>query len=113
MEWYIKVITNMFDFSSRARRTEFWMFVLVNAVVAFVLVFAVTLLKLPMIIFSVYQLGIMIPYLAVCVRRMHDVDHAGWWVMVPFYNLYLFVTEGTKGVNRFGADPKAGAAPTA
>lgn len=55
---------------------------------------------------TIYQLAIMIPTIAVGVRRIHDTDHRGWWVLVPFANLYLAVRQGDKGENRFGSDPK-------
>ena len=54
----------------------------------------------------IYSLAVLIPGIAVGVRRMHDVDKSGWFLLIPFYNLYLAVTEGTQGANRFGPDPK-------
>jgi uncharacterized membrane protein YhaH (DUF805 family) len=51
-------------------------------------------------------LGTLIPTIAVAVRRVHDSDKSGWFVLVPIYNLILMFLEGTKGPNRFGPDPK-------
>ena len=53
-----------------------------------------------------FQLAILVPTLAVGVRRMHDTDHSGWWVIVPIANVVFLFMEGTRGANRFGADPK-------
>ena len=53
-----------------------------------------------------------IPFLAVAIRRVHDHDKSGWFVLIPIYNLILYLTEGTKGPNRFGPDPKGGQADT-
>ncbi len=54
-----------------------------------------------------YQLAVPIPSIAVGFRRMHDIDHSGWWLLVPIVNLVFAVSEGTQGYNRFGPDPKA------
>lgn len=51
--------------------------------------------------------AILIPSIAVGVRRMHDVGKSGWILLIPIYNLILSLTEGTKGENEYGANPKA------
>jgi uncharacterized membrane protein YhaH (DUF805 family) len=56
---------------------------------------------------TIYELVILLPATAVGVRRMHDTDHSGWWLLLPIVNLVFAVTEGTRGNNRFGPDPKA------
>jgi uncharacterized membrane protein YhaH (DUF805 family) len=48
--------------------------------------------------------------IAVAVRRMHDVGKSGWFVLIPIYNLVLAVTEGNKGTNEYGPDPKESSA---
>ncbi|HHH50029.1 MAG TPA: DUF805 domain-containing protein, partial [Saprospiraceae bacterium] len=55
---------------------------------------------------SVYSLGILIPAIAVGVRRMHDVGKSGWFLLFPIYNLILAFTEGEYGENEYGPDPK-------
>lgn len=55
---------------------------------------------------QLYNLAILLPAIAVGVRRMHDVDKSGWFLLIPIYNLILACTDGTKGPNRFGVDPK-------
>lgn len=55
----------------------------------------------------IYSLGVLTPGIAVVVRRMHDTDHSGWWLLVPIVNLVFAVSDGTRGDNRFGPDPKA------
>jgi uncharacterized membrane protein YhaH (DUF805 family) len=55
---------------------------------------------------AIIQLGILIPSIAVAVRRMHDTDHRGWWILVPLVNLIFLLTNGKIGPNRFGDDPK-------
>jgi uncharacterized membrane protein YhaH (DUF805 family) len=120
MDWYLKVLKNYVGFSGRARRKEYWMFVLFNilfAVVAMVLdnVFGLASEKLhygP--IYGLYALAVFLPGLAAGIRRLHDTDRSGWWLLlclVPLVGLVVIVflaLEGTPGSNRFGPDPKAG-----
>jgi uncharacterized membrane protein YhaH (DUF805 family) len=54
---------------------------------------------------TIYQLAVFLPSLAVGVRRMHDTEHSGWWLLVPIVNLVFAVTPGTTGENKFGTDP--------
>ena len=56
---------------------------------------------------DIYSLAILIPSIAVGVRRMHDVGKSGWFLLIPIYNLILTVTEGNKSDNQYGADPKS------
>lgn len=60
-----------------------------------------------MFLYVLYALGVLIPSIAVGVRRMHDVDKSGWFIIVPFYNLYLACTEGDLLDNQYGRNPKA------
>ncbi|MFZ1458042.1 MAG: DUF805 domain-containing protein [Saprospiraceae bacterium] len=54
----------------------------------------------------ILSLALFIPSLAVAIRRMHDVGKSGWYCLIPFYNLILALTEGEKGLNEYGPDPK-------
>jgi uncharacterized membrane protein YhaH (DUF805 family) len=56
---------------------------------------------------NIYTLVVLIPSIAVGVRRMHDVGKSGWFILIPIYNLILAFTEGEKGENVYGTDPKA------
>lgn len=112
MSWYFNVITNYATFSGRARRKEYWIFVLFNMIAAIGIGFCFgvvsAIMKQPAIGFlaQFYNLATIIPSLAVGVRRMHDTDHSGWWLLCPFYNLVLLCSEGTEGNNPHGPDPK-------
>jgi len=55
---------------------------------------------------TIYGLAVFLPGFAVTVRRMHDVDKSGWFMFIPFYNLYLACQEGMTGANQYGEDPK-------
>ena len=96
------VFRNYANFSGRARRSEYWYFFLFNSLV-YTALSMIGILE----ILGVYFLVMLLPGFAVAVRRMHDTDHSGWFLLVPLYNLILMFTEGTAGENRFGSDPKA------
>jgi len=112
MNWYINVLKKYAVFAGRARRTEYWMFFLFNFIISFVLGFLQGLSSGSagpkiLILTNIYTLAVLIPSIAVAVRRMHDTDHNGWWAIFPIVNLVIACQEGTKGDNRFGSDPKA------
>ncbi len=106
MNWYIKVLQSYAVFSGRARRKEYWMFFLFNIIIAIVLGLIEGMLGGKGIVGNIYSLVVLIPGIAVGVRRMHDTDHSGWFLLIPLYNLVLAVREGQSGDNRFGSDPK-------
>ena len=56
---------------------------------------------------TIYILAVLIPSIAVSVRRMHDVGKSGWFYLIPIYNLILALTEGERQTNIYGEDPKA------
>ena len=105
MNYYLKVLQNYANFNGRARRKEYWMFVLFNFIASFILVFIGGLLEFPLLA-NLYSLAVLLPSIAVAVRRMHDVGKSGWYVLIPIYNFILCVTEGNSGENEYGPDPK-------
>lgn len=106
MNYYQSVLQNYAKFDGRARRSEYWYFVLFNFIFAFGIGFIGGFLGLEFIA-SLYWLGVLIPSIAVAVRRMHDVDKSGWFLLIPIYNLVLLVTEGQMMENQYGPNPKA------
>ncbi|WP_040278916.1 DUF805 domain-containing protein [Psychroserpens damuponensis] len=114
MKWYLKVVRdNYANFNGRARRKEYWMFVLFNMIFAYggmiILGLLAAALESPFILLIVYiyLFAVMIPSIAVAVRRMHDVGKSGWYILIPIYSLILVLTEGDKGTNQYGPDPKS------
>lgn len=106
-----------FDFQGRSARTEYWLFWLVYLginTVAYALDAAIFGTGDDMgIIRGLAGLAILIPGFGVAVRRLHDIDRTGWWVLLVFASiigwivlLVFFCTDGTPGPNRFGSDPK-------
>jgi uncharacterized membrane protein YhaH (DUF805 family) len=124
MNWYMTVLKKYADFSGRARRMEYWMFMLINMLIYIGLAtIAVTLggsdpenpsmiTTLIGLFIMVYGLAIFVPSLAVGVRRLHDSDKSGWLILVNLIPgigglifLVLMVLPGTPGENQYGSDP--------
>ena len=115
MNWYISVLKQYAVFSGRARRTEYWMFVLCNVVFMLLVGMVDRLIGSDKEILSaIYSLAVLLPSLAVAVRRLHDTDRSGWWLLIGLIPvigtlvlIYFMVCNGQQGPNRFGDDPKA------
>ena len=108
MNWYLKVLKQYADFKGRARRKEYWMFFLFNIIISYSLTFAAIGLEVPILatIGSIYSLAVLVPGIAVGVRRMHDVGKSGWFLLIPIYNLILACTDSENGSNKWGDNPK-------
>jgi uncharacterized membrane protein YhaH (DUF805 family) len=106
MNYYLHVLQNYAKFTGRARRSEFWYFFLINSILGFAIGFVGGLIQMP-IIATIYSVAVLIPGIAVAVRRMHDVGKSGWFVLIPIYNIILACTNGNTGDNEYGEDPKA------
>ncbi len=114
MHWYLDVLKNYTGFSGRARRTDFWMFALISFGIYVALAIIEGIIGTMGIIGVLYGLAVMLPGIAVSMRRLHDTDRSGWWLLiclVPFVGaivlLIFYCLEGTKGDNQYGPDPKA------
>jgi uncharacterized membrane protein YhaH (DUF805 family) len=119
VSWYLEALKKYAVFSGRARRTEFWYFVLFNIIVTIVLSLIDRLIGTFSgtanlgILSGIYGLAVVIPTLAVTVRRLHDTDRTGWWILIGLIPLIgtivllvFYLTPGTPGSNRYGPDPK-------
>lgn len=114
MNWYLTVIKEHYaDFKGRARRQEFWMFMLVNWVIAVVLGIVGNLLHFGLL-GSIYSLAVLVPTLGVGVRRLHDMGKSGWWYLIclvpvlgAIYLIYLWCQDSQAEANEWGANPKA------
>lgn len=124
MDWMLMPLRRYADFQGRSRRKEYWMFYLFYLaciIVPYILMLVLgggkpggsALAIIPALILLVVALGFFIPTLAVSVRRLHDQDKSGWFLLlafVPLVSLVLlvfFCLDGTKGPNKYGPDPKA------
>jgi len=121
IDWAMRPLAKYADFSGRAPRAEYWWFYLLSVVAYLVATIVDSILGTDEtlgsfgIITLVVSLGLLIPSLAAGVRRLHDTDRSGWWLLIGLIPLlgalvllFFFVSGGTKGDNRFGPDPYAG-----
>ena len=112
MQWYLLVLRKYNVFTGRSRRSEYWYFVLVNLFNSFLTSYMDTTFgtideetKLGYINMA-YAMVVLIPNIAVNIRRMHDVGKSGWYMLIPIYNIVLAATPGIVGENQYGSDPK-------
>ena len=117
---YLNAVQNNYvNFSGRARRSEYWYFILCYYIITILAVVIDNTLGLANdltgygFITLAVMLGHILPSLSLVVRRLHDVGKSGWFYFIAFipiiggiWLLVLFCTEGTKGENKYGADPK-------
>ncbi|MEI5034139.1 DUF805 domain-containing protein [Streptomyces sp. S1A(2023)] len=112
MNWYLDVLKNYAGFSGRARRKEYWMFALFNFIIAVVLT-ALGMAIDTQIPYYLYLAAVLVPSLAVMVRRLHDTGRSGWWFFISFVPLVgaiillvFLASEGKPETNQHGANPK-------
>jgi uncharacterized membrane protein YhaH (DUF805 family) len=119
MNWYLAVLKKYAVFSGRARRKEYWMFFLFNIIFEIVAVILDHVLGTVIedsgygVIYVLYCLAVLLPGIAVSVRRLHDVGKSGWLLLIALipivgaiWLLVLFCTDGNPGKNEYGANPK-------
>ncbi len=118
MNWYLKVLRQYVDFTGRARRMEFWVFTLVSLVISLLLNVLDSALHLGSmldvgVLGLLYSLAVLLPSLAVSVRRLHDIGRTGWWLLLAFIPvigwivlLVFHALAGDRQPNAYGPDPK-------
>jgi uncharacterized membrane protein YhaH (DUF805 family) len=108
-DYFLNVLKNKYaDFNGRARRSEFWFFYLFLLIGIFAISFVMGLVSASLagIVTVVFYLAMLVPYLAVLIRRMHDVGKSGWFCLIPIYNIILACTDSQSGSNEYGPNPK-------
>lgn len=119
MSWFLMALKKYAQFDGRSQRSEYWFFAL------FYILFAIaaTLIDVGIgsydpqsgfgLVSAILAIGLFIPSLSVSVRRLHDTDRSGWWILIcliplvgAIWFLVLMVFDSTPGNNRFGPNPK-------
>ena len=123
MNWYLDAWKNYVNFQGRARRKAFWMFALFNIIAIVVLASLEGLVGLRDnggygILSGLYSLAVILPALALAVRRLHDTGRSGWWILIgliplvgPIVLLVFYVQDSQPGANQYGPNPKEFAPP--
>ena len=114
--WKLVVLERYAKFDGRAGRAEFWWFVLANIVVYVALAILMQISGIFGILYFLYGLAMIVPSIAVAIRRLHDTDKSGWLLLLGFIPLLRFIIllvfyiqEGTAGPNQYGAGPEPAA----
>jgi uncharacterized membrane protein YhaH (DUF805 family) len=107
------VLTNYVGFSGRARRSEYWWYMLFYMIVYIVLNVLAGVASIFGIISMLVSLALLLPTIAVGIRRMHDIGKSGWWILVPILNLIWSAQDSQAGQNAYGPSPKAAATTAA
>ena len=120
MNWYLEVLRKYAVFSGRARRMEYWMFFLFNLIISFLLgIFDGIMGTFSPeaglgLLGGLYSLAVLIPSIAVTIRRLHDTGRTGWWFLIIFIPLIgaivllvFMVFDSDEGTNAYGPNPKA------
>ncbi len=122
MSWYLAALKKYAVFSGRARRKEYWMFVLFYLIFTIVLGVIDSILGIGEkgggLLSGLFVLAMLIPSLAVTFRRLHDTDRSGWWLLIGFVPLIgsivilvFMIQDSQPGENQYGTNPKATEAP--
>jgi uncharacterized membrane protein YhaH (DUF805 family) len=116
VSWYLEVLKKYVQFSGRARRKEYWMFTLVHVLIMCALYVADGRVGTPGtfgLVLLGYSLLLLLPSLAVTVRRLHDTGRSGWWLLLyflplvgPIALLVFAVQDSEGGSNDYGPNPK-------
>ena len=119
MNWYLEVLRKYAVFNGRSRRKEYWFYFLFN----FLIITALLLIDNMIgtfdqesgmgLLSGLYAVAVLIPGIAVAVRRLHDTNRTGWWVLIalipivgPILLIFFLIQDSTEGNNRFGSNPK-------
>ncbi|HWU50746.1 MAG TPA: DUF805 domain-containing protein [Asticcacaulis sp.] len=113
---------NYVNFQGRATRSEYWWWALFEILLMFIPAFLIglggggsdSLATIGGLLYIVIGLGLLLPSLSVYIRRLHDTDHSGWWILLGFIPviggivlLVWTIMKGTNGPNKYGPDPLA------
>jgi uncharacterized membrane protein YhaH (DUF805 family) len=119
MSWYLEVLKKYAVFSGRARRKEYWMFFLISLLISAVLIAIDSLIGTFSqtgfgLLQGLYSLAVLIPSIAVTVRRLHDTGRTGWWILIGLIPvvggivlIIFMLLDSQPGVNQYGPNPKA------
>ncbi len=119
MHWYLEVLKKYAVFHGRARRKEYWYFILLSSIISAVLTIVDSLTGTFStasdvgLLGGIYLLATLVPSLAVTVRRLHDTNRSGWWILLgllPLVGVIILIVflalDGSPQINDYGASPK-------
>ncbi len=111
MEYFLDAIKKYADFSGRATRKEYWMFVLFYMII-FLLLSVVDGLLETFILGTIFSLAVLVPSVSIAARRLHDIGRTGWWLLITLIPvigiiiLIVFLTQNSQDGNAYGPSSK-------
>ena len=109
MQWYVDVLRKYAVFGGRASRPEFWYFTLVNTIIEVIGQVVGRQVRVVMLVPSLYRLAVLLPSIGVAIRRLHDTNRSGWWLLLAFIPIVgwiilivFYASAGTAGPNSYG-----------
>jgi len=103
--YFFNVLKSQYaDFKGRTAKKNFWMYVLFNLVlyIIFIIIGRITHIWF---LDTIYGLAILIPSVAIGIRRMHDINKSGWFILIPIYDIVLAAQDGDENDNEYGPEP--------
>jgi uncharacterized membrane protein YhaH (DUF805 family) len=114
--WKLVVLERFAKFDGRAGRAEFWWFVLANVIVYVALGILAQISGIFLILYFLYGIAMIVPSIAVAIRRLHDTDKSGWFLLIGLIPLVgaiillvFYALEGNNGQNMYGPGPEPAA----
>ena len=113
VEAYLKMLNNYAVFTGRSRRRDYWLAYLMNVIIIVVLNVLAFIIPFIVYVSSLYSLAVLVPGIALSIRRLHDISKSGWWLFIGFVPivgaiiLLVFFATDSEGDNEYGPNPKA------
>lgn len=111
--WYIDMWKNATNFDGRSRRKAYWMVVLVNFVITFIMAALSLFFWIIDVIMTIYCIALILPGISLGIRRLHDIGKSGWWLLIGFVPiigsvvlLIFYCMDSVPGENEYGPNPK-------
>lgn len=111
MEYFTGALKKYAEFTGRARRKEYWMFILFY-MIFYIILSVIDLFIGSIILSSIYSLALLIPTISIAARRLHDTGRSGWWQLIVFLPiigtiiLFVFLVQDSHDKNEYGENPK-------
>lgn len=111
--YYLEAFQKYADFDGRTRRKEFWWFFLFNIIAMMIVKIVDNSMDGLEVLGKIYFLAVLIPTIAISIRRLHDTNHSGWWILINFIPvvgniifLVFLLTDSYPTKNQYGENPK-------
>jgi uncharacterized membrane protein YhaH (DUF805 family) len=113
LSWYLEVLKKYAVFDGRSRRSEYWYFALFNFIITVVFEILTQASGVFLVLLYIYDLAVLLPAIGVSIRRLHDTNRSGWWILIgliPIVGWIILIVfmgqDSDLGDNKYGSNPK-------